>query len=49
MANEVAIFLDGWQADRQKMKAETPDLQRSFETFHHAIMKEGVLSARKRS
>ena len=24
MASEVALFLDGWNADRQMLKAETP-------------------------
>ncbi len=48
MSNEVAAFFQGWQADRQKMKEQTPDLARSFGTFYQAIMKEGALSVREK-
>jgi AhpD family alkylhydroperoxidase len=48
MSDEVAAFLQGWQADRQKMKEQTPDLARGFGTFYQTLMKEGVLSVREK-
>ena len=48
MASDVGAFLEAWQADRQKMKAEAPDLARGFGAFYQTVMKEGALSARKR-
>jgi AhpD family alkylhydroperoxidase len=48
MSNEVAVFFQEWQADRQKMKEQTPDLARGFGTFYQAIMKEGALSVREK-
>ncbi len=34
MGNEVGVFFEKWQADRQKMKEQTPDLARAFGGFH---------------
>ena len=48
MANEVGAFFEKWQADRQKMKEQTPDLARAFGGFHQALMKEGALSVREK-
>jgi AhpD family alkylhydroperoxidase len=48
MASDVATFFQDWQAGRQKMKEQTPDLARSFGTFYQSIMKEGALSTREK-
>jgi AhpD family alkylhydroperoxidase len=48
MASEVASFFQAWQADRQKMKEEVPDLARGFGTFYQGVMKEGALSVREK-
>lgn len=48
MASEVAEFFSAWQADRQKMKEQTPELARAFGTFYQSVMKEGALSVREK-
>ena len=48
MASEVSAFFETWQADRQKMKEQTPDLVRNFGAFHQSVMKEGALSVREK-
>jgi AhpD family alkylhydroperoxidase len=48
MSGEVGAFFAGWQADRQKMKAEVPALAGAFGAFHQALMKEGALSVREK-
>jgi AhpD family alkylhydroperoxidase len=48
MASDVSAFFEGWQADRQKMKAQAPGLAGAFGTFHQSVMKEGALSVREK-
>lgn len=48
MSNEAAVFFQGWQSDRQKMKDQAPELARTFGAFHQGIMKEGALSVREK-
>jgi AhpD family alkylhydroperoxidase len=48
MTSDVASFFAEWQADRQKMKEQAPDIARAFGGFHQTIMKEGALSAREK-
>src|SRR5579875_3593679 len=48
MTNTVAGFFEAWQADRQKMKEQTPDIARAFGGFYQTIMKEGALSVREK-
>jgi AhpD family alkylhydroperoxidase len=43
-----AAFYESWQADRQKMRYEVPDITRGFGTFYQAVMKEGALSVREK-
>jgi hypothetical protein len=45
MTNTVADFFEAWQADRQKMKEQTPDIARAFGGFYQTMMKEGALSS----
>jgi AhpD family alkylhydroperoxidase len=46
MTQEVATFFEQWQADRQKMKEQAPDIARGFAGFYQTIMKDGVLPLR---
>jgi|SRR5579883_2281986 AhpD family alkylhydroperoxidase len=48
MSNTVAGFFEAWQADRQKMKEQTPDIARAFGGFYQTMMKEGALSVREK-
>jgi alkylhydroperoxidase/carboxymuconolactone decarboxylase family protein YurZ len=48
MTNTVAGFFEAWQADRQKMKEQTPDIARAFGGFYQTMMKEGALSVREK-
>jgi AhpD family alkylhydroperoxidase len=46
--NEVASFFERWQADRQQMKEQAPDIARGFAGLHQAVMKDGALSVREK-
>lgn len=48
MASDVRAFFSGWQADRQKMKEQAPDLTRPFGGLYQAVMKQGALSVREK-
>lgn len=48
MSNTAASFFAGWQADRQAMKEQAPDISRGFGGFYQTIMKEGALSVREK-
>jgi AhpD family alkylhydroperoxidase len=48
MASEISAFFEGWQGDRQKMKAQVPALAGAFGTLHQTVMKEGALSVREK-
>jgi alkylhydroperoxidase/carboxymuconolactone decarboxylase family protein YurZ len=47
-ANEVAAFLERWQADRRPMKEHAPDIARGFGGLHPVVMKDGALSVREK-
>jgi len=48
MTTPVANFFEAWQADRQMMKEQTPDIVRAFGGFYQTVMKEGALSVREK-
>jgi AhpD family alkylhydroperoxidase len=48
MTSTVADFFEAWQADRQKMKEQTPEIAKAFGGFYQAMMKEGALSVREK-
>jgi alkylhydroperoxidase/carboxymuconolactone decarboxylase family protein YurZ len=47
-ANEVAAFVEGWQADRRPMKEHAPDIARGFGGLHPVVMKDAALSLREK-
>jgi AhpD family alkylhydroperoxidase len=48
MTNPVTDFFETWQADRQRMKEQAPDIVRAFGGFYQTLMKEGALSVREK-
>src|SRR5262245_13427455 len=48
MTNQVATFFEGWQADRQTMKEQAPEVARGVGTFYQTVMKDGALSLREK-
>ncbi len=48
MSNELATFFQQWLDDRQRIKAQAPELARAFGGFYQAVMKEGALSVREK-
>ena len=48
MVDESSAFLEGWHADRKKMKAPMPKLTGAFGALHQTVMKDGALSTREK-
>ncbi len=48
MTNQAAEFFDHWQAARQKLKDQVPDIARAFSGFYQTVMKDGALSVREK-
>ncbi|MGD9721240.1 MAG: carboxymuconolactone decarboxylase family protein [Pirellulales bacterium] len=48
MADTTAEFFAAWQADRQAMKEQAPEMARAFGGFYQAVMKEGALTVREK-
>lgn len=48
MASDVAAFFEQWQADRQRMNEQMPDIARAFGGFHQTVMRQGFLSVREK-